>query len=371
MMDELAGVDLFVLKLPYRATVQFRSSRGAGGVFVLLRLTTISGVQGIAEVTGIPNVAASDPTTLAAEFDRVLRPAMTGAQSVERERVLAAVERAGVSPIAKALIDTALWDLEGKLCGQPVWRLLGGTAPAPVPVTAILFGDTPEAMLADAERVVARGIRSLKVKLWRHSLDDVHLVRDIRAAVGGDVLIYADANHAYSEDEALALLPQLTRYNVTFFEDPCNVSAERLSALRSALVVPVLAEIPIDSPAAAKRYIETGAAGALSVHLRRTGISDSRNVVAMCEAGGIPAIVGTDLESQVGALARVHLRAAIPYLAGWPAEIQFFERLAGGVLAEPLEITDGAIAVPDRPGFGTTIDEDKLQYYRVREGAVQ
>ena len=94
-------------------------------------------------------------------------------------------------------------------------------------MTAILFGDTAEAMLADAERTVARGIRALKVKLWRHSIDDINLVRDIRSAVGDDVLIYADANHSYTEDEARTLLPQLAEYGVTLIEDPCNVSAER------------------------------------------------------------------------------------------------------------------------------------------------
>ena len=63
--------------------------------------------------------------------------------------------------------------------------------------------------------------------------------------------------------------------------------------------------------------------------------------------------------------ARLHLRAALPSLAPWPSEIGFFERLAGDVLAEPLAIVDGAIAVPDRPGFGASIDETKLQRYRL------
>jgi L-alanine-DL-glutamate epimerase-like enolase superfamily enzyme len=68
----------------------------------------------------------------------------------------------------------------------------------------------------------------------------------------------------------------------------------------------------------------------------------------------------------VGALTRAHLRAAIPALEPWPSEIQFFERLAGDVLTESLSVVDGAIAVPDRPGFGATLDEEKLQRYRVR-----
>jgi L-alanine-DL-glutamate epimerase-like enolase superfamily enzyme len=266
--------------------------------------------------------------------------------------------------LAKALIDTALWDLRGKISGAPVWRLLGGSAPAPVPVTAILFGDTAAAMLEDAERTVARGIRALKVKLWRHSIDDVHLIRDIRAAVGRDVLIYADTNYAYSEDEARTLLPQLAEYGVALIEDPCDIPAERLAQLSRDLPFAILAEIPIDSLAAAQRYVQLRAAGALSLHMRRTGVTETLKIAALCEAAGLPAIVGTDLEAGIGALARLHLRAAIPSLAAWPSEIQFFERLADDVLNERPAIVDGAIAVPDRPGFGASIDETKLQRYR-------
>jgi L-alanine-DL-glutamate epimerase-like enolase superfamily enzyme len=364
LSDALARVELFALDLPYQSKVQFRSSQGAGGTYALLRLTTRDGAVGIAEVTGIPNVPDSDPVVLAAQFDRFFRPLLAGADPLDHSGVLAALERVRGGAIAKALIDTALWDLRGRIFGAPVWRLLGGSPPAPVPVTAILFGDTAAAMLEDAERTVARGIRALKVKLWRHSIDDVYLIRDIRAAVGDDILIYADANHAYSEGEARALLPQLAAYGVAFIEDPCSLPAERLALLSRELPIPILGEIPIDSLATAQRYIELQAVGALSLHLRRTGVTETLKIVASCEAAGLPAIVGTDLEAGIGALARLHVRASIPSLAAWPSEIQFFERLAGDVLAEPLAVVDGAIAVPDRPGFGASIDATKLERYR-------
>jgi muconate cycloisomerase len=98
--------------------------------------------------------------------------------------------------------------------------------------------------------------------------------------------------------------------------------------------------------------------------VRRTGLTETLKVAALCEAAGIPAIVGTDLESRVGALSRLHLRAAIPSLEPWPSEIGFFERLADDVLAEPLTVVAGAIAIPAGPGFGGSIDEAKLKQYR-------
>jgi L-Ala-D/L-Glu epimerase len=364
MTDVVQSVELHALDLPYRRHVRFRSSAGASGAYTVLRLTTRDGAQGIAEVTGIPNVSGSAHATLCEEFARIFRRLLEGADPLERSRLDDALANVAGSPIAKALIDTALWDLKGRLLDQPVWRLLGATEPKPVPVTAILFGDTPEAMLADAEQTVARGLRALKVKLWRHSIDDVKLIRDIRRSVGNGVLIYADANNAYSKAEARALLPKLVEYGVRWIEDPCKLAVEELAELNAALPIPILGEIPIQSLGAARRHVELRAAGALSVHMRRTGVGETLEIVALCAEAGLPAIVGTDLESGLGALARVHLRAAIAAFDPWPSEIQFFERLAADVVTEPPVVIDGAIAVPAGPGFGATIDEAKLRRYR-------
>lgn len=364
--DVIARVELYALDLPFRSEVQFRSSQRASGTYSLLRLTTRDGAHGIAEMTGIPNVSESDPTLLAAQFDRFLRPLLEGADPLDHHALLGAVGKIRGASLAKAMIDVALWDLKGKLLGQPVWRLLGGAPPKPVPVTAILFGDTPAAMLADAERMVARGIRALKIKLWRHSIDDVNLVRDIRRAVGDDVLLYADANHSYSESEARTLLPKMAEYNLAMIEDPCAVNAERLALLSATLPIAVLGEIPIDSLSTAYRYIQLNAIGALSLQMRRTGVTDTLKLIALAEAAGIPAVIGTNLETRIGALARLSLRAAVPALEPWPSEIQFFERLADDALAEPLEIIDGAITVPSGAGFGGSIEETKLQRFRLR-----
>ncbi|HXP93355.1 MAG TPA: enolase C-terminal domain-like protein [Candidatus Binatia bacterium] len=365
MADVIARVETFALNLPYRSKVQFRSSQGSSGAYALLRLTTRDGAEGIAEVTGIANIPESDPKILENQIDRFFRPLLEGADPLDHNRQLVAIDKIRGAPIAKALIDVALWDLKGKLLGQPVWRLLGGGPVKTIPVTAVLFGDTAAAMLGEAERAVQRGIRSLKVKLWRHCIDDIILIRDIRKAVGDDVFIYADANYAYTETEARSLLPKLADYNVSMIEDPCRITAERLALLSRALPIAILGEIPIDSLAAAYNYIKLDAIGAVSVHLRRTGLTESLKIVALSEAACLPALIGTDLESGIGALSRVHLRAAIPSLDPLPSEIQFFEHLADDVLAESLSIVDGAIEVPDRPGFGGSIDQGKLKQYRV------
>jgi L-alanine-DL-glutamate epimerase-like enolase superfamily enzyme len=357
--DVIERVDVYPLRLPYRTPMQFRSFHETAGVFTLLRLLTRDGAEGIAESTAYGNAPDNNPRVIAAQFE-VLRDLLVGADPFEYQRIMGAVARARPAGAARGLIDVALWDLRGKLLGQPVWRLLGGGPPAPIPITAILFGDTPAAMLAAAEREVARGFRSLKVKVWRRSLEDVALLRDIRAAVGEDVLLYVDANRAYTEMEALAIFPKLAEAGVALIEDPCDLPPERLAHLSRALPITTLADISMDSLAAAQRYLRADAIGAISAHVGRTGISETLKIAALAEAAGVPILIGTDLEASVGALARAHLFTGVPAFRQLPAEIQFFEYLAADVLNAPLAIVDGRLTIPDGPGFGVDLDRTTL-----------
>ena len=106
-----------------------------------------------------------------------------------------------------------------------------------------------------------------------------------------------------------------------------------------------------------------GAVGAVSVKLRRTGLTESLKIIALCEAAGVPVVIGTDSESRIGSLVRMHLRAAIPSLAPWPTETHFFDKLGDDVFAGEFNFVDGTITPNDAPGFGAALDRRKLERY--------
>lgn len=344
-------VELTGFRVPYRQKMQFRSSSSDTGTYSLLRITTRDGAVGLAEATAFGGVAATQPEAYAAQID-ALRPVLAGRDPFDQAQIAASLDAFGCANAVKAMIDVALWDLRGKLRGAPVWQLLGGPAPAPVAVTAIAFGETPDAMVDAAGAAAARGIRSVKLKVWQRSGADVEMVARARAVAGEGAYLYADANYSYTEDEARAILPALAAYGIAMLEDPCRVPEERLPALARALPMPVLVEIPIDSYAAAERYARNAGTGAITVHVGRTGITETLRIVALCEAAGLPVVVGTDLESPLGALARLHLCAAVPALRRVAPEVQFFENVADTVLPVALRVVDGAVTLPAGDGFG-------------------
>jgi L-alanine-DL-glutamate epimerase-like enolase superfamily enzyme len=133
--------------------------------------------------------------------------------------------------------------------------------------------------------------------------------------------------------------------------------------MASFLPVALLGDQCCESLAAVHAHIRANSVGAVSVKLRRTGFTESLKIIALCEAAGIPAVIGTDSESRIGALVRMHLRAAIPHLAPWPTETHFFDKLADDAFAGDFKFADGTITPTDAPGFGAALDRRKLERF--------
>jgi L-alanine-DL-glutamate epimerase-like enolase superfamily enzyme len=361
----IAAVDVFRLKLPYKTAISFKSVRESVGEYVILRLALADGTEGIAEAVCRPEHSGEDATLVAYQIETFFKPMLVGADPLGHAALLHTIERVRACRAAKGLIDTALWDLRGKLLGQPVWRLLGGTTPKPVPLTWIAHGNTREAMVAEAKRMVEeRGYRGMKLKTWKRSIEDVAMVAEVRQSLGKDMMIYVDGNGTYSETEARTILSKVADYDVAFIEEPCSCADPlRQAALAAALPIALLGDQSCESIEAVNLLLRLNAVGAVSVKLRRTGITETLKIIALCEAAGIPVIVSTDSESRIGALVRMHLHAGTPHLAPWPAETHFFDKLSGDAFAGEFRFADGTITPTDAPGFGATLDRKKLEQY--------
>jgi L-alanine-DL-glutamate epimerase-like enolase superfamily enzyme len=353
------------LRLPYRQEVKFASLTQSSAEYSLLVVRLDDGTEGIAEAVCRPEFSGEDARAIAYQIDTFFKPMIVGIDPMENLAALAKLERIRDCRAAKSLIDIALWDLRGKLLEQPVWRLLGGGPAKPVPLTWVAHGDSRKAQVEESKRMVLeRGYKGLKLKVWRRNEEDVLLVRDVREAVGNDVMIYVDANSRYLETEVRTVLAKIADYGVAFIEDPCVVTdLGRMAALAQALPVAVLGDSNCSDLAAVHAHIRADAVGAVSVKLRRTGLTESLKIVALCESAGIPAVIGTDSESRIGAMPRVHLRMSVPSMAPWPIETHFFDKLASDVFAGDFGIKDGQITPTDAPGFGTEIDARALETY--------
>jgi L-alanine-DL-glutamate epimerase-like enolase superfamily enzyme len=361
MADLIERVETYCIELPYRHVVHFRSVTEDRGRYLVVRLVTQNGAEGIAESVCRPEQTGDTPAELAADVTKHLESILVGADPQD-DGVIEAMWASDAPVAAKGICDVAFWDLRAKQQGVPAWKLLGPGPAAPVPVAWIAHGNSiPEQVDEAVKAIEERGFSALKLKTWRRSMEDVDMVRAVREAVGPDRIIWIDCNGSYTLDEARAILPHMADHGVALFEDPCVYDDfAAIAALARDLPAPILGDKPCQSFDQARALLESGAAGAVSVKMRRTGVSEALKIIALAAETKAPVILGTDSESRIASLARIHLRTAIPSLAPWPTETHFFGKLADDVFTGDFRFENGCISVPDAPGFGAGLDMSKL-----------
>jgi L-rhamnonate dehydratase len=288
--------------------------------------------------------------------------------------------QSGYASHAIAAIDLALWDLKGKVLGQPCWRLLGG-ARAEVPVYATFgfaFFDRDE-LAAAARSWVERGFKRLKMTVGHHGLqrrdeprpldeliaEDVQRIRAVREAVGPDVQIYIDANCSLDYFHALSLAQRIEDYGISFFEEPvAQNDIPNLVKLRAKTSIPLAA----------------GQNEGLASRFRDMLVAQAVDVVQpnACITGGF-----TQCNRIAGMAAAFNTRFANG--GAWPHHnMHLHAGLANGSLVEYHSVAvdccklvfddlpvpaNGVLALPELPGLGFEPNRERVAELAKRPGS--
>jgi len=317
----------------------------------VLRIATENGIEGFGYASATPHMG-STAATLKAELD-LFRPLVLGRDARGIEALLGALDRSlRGAPQAKAAIDCALHDLNARALGVPLNALFGGTVRDSVAILRILAIKTPQEMAAQAQKLVDRGYRYLKIKVHGHVEEDVARVAAIRRQVGEDVHLTIDANQSYTPKNAIAALARMAEHRIDLVEQP--VAADDFAGL--ALVtrsVPVTVEA--DEAAGSLREIfelvSRRAVDAVSLKIPKLG--GLRNTLAaarLCEAAQIKYRLGAAVGSRLLAAQALHLACALGGV-DYACELGEFDRL----LDDPftgLEVEGGVLKLPAGPGSG-------------------
>jgi L-alanine-DL-glutamate epimerase-like enolase superfamily enzyme len=278
---------------------------------------------------------------------------------------------------ALAGVDTALWDLKGKLFGQSVARLLGGPLRERVPMYAssmsrdIRPDDEADRM---TKLVAEQGFRAVKLRIGTGprapmgSDGDIYpgrsesLVETVRRELGDSVSINVDANSTYTAHKAIRIGRMLERFNVFHFEEPCPYpDIESTRKVAEALDVYVAGGEQDNSLAQFRRMIAMGAVDIVQPDiLYLGGICRTRRVAMTAHEFGLGCTPHAANRGMVQ-LFTLHLAAAMPnclYEQEWTIESTAW---TDGLLERPLTVSDGAVTVPDGPGWGIDVSEQWLR----------
>lgn len=314
------------------------------------------GVVGTGEATPLPGWTESHGTCreeLEAAVDR-LRALGLDAALDDREAVLPDHDAA---PAARHGLDLALADFEARREGTPLYRHLGGAERVDsVPVNVVLGAGKRKETVAAAEAAVAAGFGCLKLKVGSGSVDDdVERVAAVREAVGPDVTLRADANGAWTREEARRAVDALRTADVEYVEQPLPPDdLEGAATLRGGPVAVALDEtLARYSPVT---VLEAGAADVLVIKpMVLGGPSRARAVANVARGAGVDAVVTTTVDGVVARVGAIHLAASLtdPATAGLATGGWLVDDLA----PDPVSVVAGRVSVPQTSGHGVEIEE--------------
>jgi O-succinylbenzoate synthase len=261
--------------------------------------------------------------------------------------------------------EAAVWDLESRTLGVPLWKHIGGSRADIACGVSIGIQDNVDQLLGLIEREVAAGYRRVKIKIkpgW-----DVDVVRSVREKYP-DLPLMVDANSAYSLADT-EHLKQLDAFNLMMIEQPlAHDDIIDHAKLQGKLETAICLDECIRGARHAEQAIEMGACRIINIKLGRVGgFSEALLVHNVARANGIPVWCGGMLESGIGRAHNIALSTLDNFKL--PGDVSASKRYwKRDIIVPPVEVQpSGVIEVRDEPGFGYEIDRDFLTSVTLRE----
>lgn len=258
-----------------------------------------------------------------------------------------------------AAVETAVWDLEAKRLGIPLWQHLGGTLDSVRCGVSIGIQKSAEALVDKVAEELASGYQRIKIKIKPGH--DIDLVRAVRYRFP-EIQLSVDANSAYCLSEDLSLMREMDEYDLLMIEQPLEAGDLIDHAkLQSKIKTSICLDESINCLRDARQAIEIGACRIINIKLGRVGgHAAAKEIQEFASANDIPVWCGGMLETGIG---RTH-NIAMSTLDGFklPGDIsasaRYWER---DITEQPITVgSDGTITAPRFPGIGYNPDEKEI-----------
>jgi galactonate dehydratase len=360
--------------------------------YIFIQVDTDEGLTGWGEVTTYPGLVAN---RVVAAMVREVRAILVGEDPSRIEaiwhqlfRLFTYMGTRGATTATISGIDIALWDIRGQALGLPIYELLGGPVRDTIPLYVHFAPDTaPAGMAANAKQQVDLGAKGIKtdpflaagrlvgldhIDYLNGEIDPateqlgVDMIAAIREAVGPQIELLIDAHAIYNVPTAIRLATRLAAYNIHWFEEPCPPeSYHALQQVREQVPTRLCVGERLHTRFEFVPVLERRLADFIMPDVTWTGgITELKKIATMAEAYYIP-IAPHDASGPINLLAGAHVSLTVPNFYKLEARRVRFD-FYNAFLSEPLEVRDGDLVVPKRPGLGVSLNPDYLRANEVQ-----
>ena len=286
--------------------------------------------------------------------------------------------RSGVFVSAISAIDIALWDIKGKYHKLPVSTLLGGSHREKIRpyATGLYFSDSKtltDDLCNEAMEYVNEGFKSIKMKVGLNIKDDVTNVKAVRNAIGPDIELMIDSNHAYSYDEALKLSKKLEDQDIKWFEEPLSPEFyDQYSDFKSKSLIPVAAGECEYLRYGFQKLLDKNCIDFLQMDICSCGgLTEAKRISALSSTKGVKVIPHT-WGSGIAFYTAINFISNLEPIPGRlyneDAYIEYDRtenKIRENIIKNNIKMKDGYIYVNHKPGLGINVDETYLNEIKI------
>jgi L-alanine-DL-glutamate epimerase-like enolase superfamily enzyme len=360
-------IDLYPVRYPMTGYFKFFTGPhgSAGRAAVLVKITADDGTAGWGQALPIAKWSYETLETATVVLRDYYSPVLIGRDPTDIEGAHGEMNRAVAPgfttgmPISRAGIDLALHDLSGKLQGKSLAQMwgkpTGGQVTLSWTVNVTKIDDVGHVM----DEGKKRGYRHFNIKVAPDPDFDVALAREARR-LAPETFLWADANGGYEPDTALRAAPRLAEVGVDVLEAPLRPN--RISgyqALKKQGALPILMDEGVVSPTDLEEFIKLGMLDGVAMKPARCGgLSSNKRQIELCLEHKLIWLGSGLTDPDISLAATLGLYGA--YGLTKPAALNGPQFLTADVLKKPLRIENGIAHVPQGPGLGIDVDENKV-----------
>lgn len=364
----IASIETIVFDLPTTRPHKLAMATINTQSLILVRVRDEEGHEGLGEASVIAHYGAETIEAIQIVIDQYLAPALIGHDPSALEDLVATMDVVLKDNLyAKAAIEMACVDLVARRLNVPASTLFGGAVRDALPILLVLGAGDADKDTAMAEEMLEKRLHNrFLVKVGKGDVrEDVARALAVKTRLADRAIVHVDANQGWDEATATWAIERLQDGGIAVVEQP--VSRADVAAMRrltERFVVPIMADEAVDSIESALEFARHRAADAMSIKVtKHGGMLRTRKVASIAEAAGMTLFGGTMLEDGVGTSAFAQLFSTVRSLK-WGCQLFGPLLFADSITVERPVYKDFHLHVPQGPGFGMTIDEDKLAFYR-------
>jgi galactonate dehydratase len=297
-------------------------------------------------------------------------------------RAMTYVGTRGATTAAISAIDIALWDIRGKELGLPIYQLFGGPVRDHIPLYCHPYRPfSPAEITISAREIAAAGFKAFKMDPMLHNLPSgnagyldgelpaaaeakaLEILAAARAAVGPEMEILIDAHGLYNVPTAVRLANKMAAYQIHWFEEPVPVESwKALKQVKEQVSVAICTGERLHTRWEFTPILENNLADFIMPDVTWAGgISELKKIATMAEGYYIP-IAPHDASGPINVMAGAQVMMTVPNF--YKLEVHRYDLSGYNILIDhPLDVRDGSLYLPERPGLGVNLNLEALRTY--------